>query len=206
MSGSFLHHFAEANEVETLGDIMVKSFVQTQNESSESTSDLQLHINELGDNFLHTFARKHSLEDLLGEINKQNMMDGNSDKMKPENTNPYSDKENRFNRIAECFKMKNKKGNTVLAVAVNSAEGKAMESSLLVAMQRMTVLFGEEAVATLCKEKDDGGTSLLHIAVQKSFPELLSYIISKTPNGAHIFNEDGYNPLHLAAQTEIALW
>ena len=66
----------------------------------------------------------------------------------------------------------------------------------------MSVVFGEQVVLKLCNARDNGGNTLLHLAVCKSLIELISFILSKTPGAHKILNQEGYNPLHLAVQMD----
>ena len=75
-----------------------------------------------------------------------------------------------------------------------------MEQNIKDALDRMTVLFGKNVVSTLLQERDNGGNSLAHLAVQKSLTDLIAYILPKVPEAHKILNDDGYNPLHLAVQ------
>ena len=83
---------------------------------------------------------------------------------------------------------------------VRSDKDTQMEKDVMEALYKMTVIFGESVVSSLCEKTDNGGNCLAHQAVRKSMVELLAFILPKTEKAHEIFNKDGYNPLHLAVQ------
>ena len=149
--------------------------------------DQTISINKVGDTFLHAFALSHNLgkfcrklvtNRLLNTILKTQMLKKNSD------------------------------GDTFLAVAVKNTRSpqktedqtdvrmkEAMQDTID-AMELITERFGEETLVSLLMPKY--GDSLLHIAVQESFKDLVAYFLSLLPEPENILNHDGYNPLHLA--------
>ena len=163
MTGPFLQAFAEAGNIEVLGKLIVnvlKALLKHRSDNDKIMEEFKKK-NELGNTFLHTYAQKHSLKNLFREIGK--------------------DKERQFwmwEPMKDWFKSGNDEGYTFLAVAVNSESSQGQED-IIEALQRISVVFGEQVVSNLCSKTDKGGNSLLHLAISKSLMELISFILSK---------------------------
>ena len=184
MTGHFLHALAEAGNVEVLGELIVNALKEgdkARPDKDQITEDFKKET-KLGKTFLHTYAQKHSLKKLFREIRKEEERHFRMKKT-----------------MEEWFTSGNEKGYTFLAVAVNS-ENKQGKEDIIDALDSISAIFGEQVVSNLCDKTDHGGNSLLHLAVRKSLIELISFILSKTPNTDEIKNLAGYNPLHLAVQ------
>ena len=85
--------------------------------------------------------------------------------------------------------------------AVGSVKNDKMEQDLMEVMREINDMFDPEVLSDLCKKSDNKGNSLVHHAVYNSLIELMNFILSSTGNIDDIFNKEGYNPLHLAVQT-----
>ena len=193
LQGRYLESLAKAGNVEALAAIM------TQTEIEQSEMEKQ---DKKGNTFLHTFAQKHNLNNLFRKIRialTKDVKIGKRNKI-----------EKKVNWLDKCLAMHNNEGYTFLAVAilnvnnehsVYNSKYKKLEKDLVDAFDHMTNIFEDTFLPMFCKKKDNGGNSLFHLAVQKSLPELMSFFLMKTKNSHEIFNQDGYNPLHLAVQT-----
>ena len=188
----YLESLAKAGNIEALAAIM------TQTEIEQSEMEKQ---DKQGNTFLHIFAQKHNLNNLFRKI-RIAAAKGVAKQEESESGKIVNWK--------NCIKMHNKKGYTFLAVAilnvnnehsVYNAKYKPLEKDLVDAIDHITNIFEDAFVSELVEKKDNGGNSLFHLVVQKSLPELMSFILMKTKNSHKIFNQDGYNPLHLAVQT-----
>ena len=172
---NFLHELAEAGNVGVLAPVMA----QTPNENAQLGRK-----DKLGNTFLHIFAEKHNLKELFGEIRKIR-------------TNPFPETD-----LPECFTIQNQNGYTFLAVAVNNVDNenseKLNEKDVAEALKLMNDIYGKQLVSELCKQMDNGGNSLVHLAVRKSMTKLMDKIIPETDKAHEIENKDGHNPLHLA--------
>ena len=184
----YLDRFVKAGNVDVLSTILV----ETLDKNPELAQETE---NKTEETILHKFAEKHNvklLKELFQEIR---------DKVNREFAKPTL--------LTKWTKKKNAKGYTYLAVAVNNIKVKLedteyikeMDKDAKITLECMSSIFEKEVVSVLCMEKDKGGNSLFHLAVQKSLTELMTSMLSIAQNVDRIFNEDGYNPLHLAVQT-----
>ena len=196
----FLHQFAEAGNVEVLSTMLIQAMVTNRNVDQDKKED---------NTFLHTLAEKHdikTLKNLFKGINREEI----EDKKKKEDEKKlgyfwYGLRKDRrketssSNWVTRCIDTQNEKGYTFLAVAVNKTEEKT-ETDMITVLKWMIDIFTEDFISGLCKKMDKGGNSLAHLAVRKSLKQLTGFILSKIPEADQIFNNEGYNPLHLAVK------
>ena len=199
----FLHGFAEAGNVEVLSTTLMQAMdknSQTDQPRSEQNT------------FLHTLAENHDVKviiNLFQETNQKKTEMSKKEEQEEDNETLVLDlddnaenekKETSVNWLAKSIEMSNEKGYTFLAVAVNKIQEET-ESDMIRVLEWMIAIFGENCVSRLCERIDNGGNSLMHLAVRKSLPKLMSFVLKKTKDPHKIFNKEGYNPLHLAVQT-----
>ena len=199
----FLHRFAEVGNVEVLstmlGQAMDKNPQADQAKSEQNT-------------FLHTLAEKHDVRVLINLFQETNQKRTEMSKKEgqEEHRKIYKydlddnaeneKKETSANWLAKSIEMSNEKGYTFLAVAVDKIQEET-ESDMIRVLEWMIAIFGEDFVSRLCERIYNGGNSLMHLAVRKSLPKLMSFVLKKTKDPHKIFKKEGYNSLHLAVQT-----
>ena len=139
-------------------------------------------VNKDDNTFLHIYAQHHELKPLFEEFEENNYF--------------YE-----FFKEKKGYAMKNQNGHTFLAIALNSAKTEA-QKDIIDAMDNIADEFGDDVIFNLCKETDIKGNTLLHLAVHNSLQDLVVYLLPKTKDPKKSFNQDGYNPFHLAVYND----